>query len=157
MCVSCSTVSNSLWSHWLYSPPESSALGILQPGILDWVAIPFSKGYSQPRDWTQGLLHCRQMLYCLRFLGLHGCSYMEAQEVLLLPGMQRFSAWAKLEQNRVSLLGRKFRCDVLGKEKPYSHLKEKKKKKGYWGSSSDLECLQRRIWGEIHPDKRLYR
>ena len=35
------------------SPPGSSVHGILQTRILEWVAIPFSKGYSQPRDWTQ--------------------------------------------------------------------------------------------------------
>ena len=27
--------------------------GILQARILQWVAIPFSKGFSQPRDRTQ--------------------------------------------------------------------------------------------------------
>ena len=27
--------------------------GILQARILEWVAIPFSRGPSQPRDWTQ--------------------------------------------------------------------------------------------------------
>ena len=27
--------------------------GILQSGILEWVAIPFSRGSSQPRDQTQ--------------------------------------------------------------------------------------------------------
>ena len=31
----------------------SSVHGILQASILEWVAIPFSKGYSWPRDWTQ--------------------------------------------------------------------------------------------------------
>ena len=35
------------------SPPGSSIHGILQARILKWVAIPFSKGPSQPRDWTQ--------------------------------------------------------------------------------------------------------
>ena len=35
------------------SPPGSSVHGILQARILKWVAIPFSKGSSQPRDWTQ--------------------------------------------------------------------------------------------------------
>ena len=29
------------------------------------VAIPFSRGSSQHRDQTQGLLHCRQILYQL--------------------------------------------------------------------------------------------
>ena len=27
--------------------------GILQARILEWVAVPFSRGSSQPRDWTQ--------------------------------------------------------------------------------------------------------
>ena len=31
------------------SPPGSSAHGILQARILKWVAIPFSRGSSQPR------------------------------------------------------------------------------------------------------------
>ena len=33
-----------------YSPPGSSVLGILQARILEWVAIPFCRGSSQPRD-----------------------------------------------------------------------------------------------------------
>ena len=36
-----------------YSPPGSSVHGILQARILEWVAISFSKGSSQPRDQTQ--------------------------------------------------------------------------------------------------------
>ena len=36
-----------------YSPPGSSVHGILQARILEWVAISFSRGSSQPRDWTQ--------------------------------------------------------------------------------------------------------
>ena len=35
------------------SLPGSSVHGILQARILDWVAIPFSRGSSQPRDQTQ--------------------------------------------------------------------------------------------------------
>jgi len=35
-----------------YSLPGSSVPGILQVRILEWVAIPFSRGYSQPRDRT---------------------------------------------------------------------------------------------------------
>ena len=34
------------------SPPGSSVHGILQARILEWVAIPFSRRSSQPRDWT---------------------------------------------------------------------------------------------------------
>ena len=35
------------------SPPGSSVHGILQARILEGVAIPFSRGSSQPRDQTQ--------------------------------------------------------------------------------------------------------
>ena len=34
------------------SPPGSSVHGLLQARILDWVAIPFFRGSSQPRDRT---------------------------------------------------------------------------------------------------------
>ena len=36
-----------------YSLPGSSVHGILQARILEWVAVPFSGGSSQPRDGTQ--------------------------------------------------------------------------------------------------------
>ena len=36
-----------------YSPPGSSVHGILQTRILEWVAVPFSRGFSRPRDRTQ--------------------------------------------------------------------------------------------------------
>ena len=35
------------------SPPGSSAHGILQARILEWVAISLSKGSSRPRDWMR--------------------------------------------------------------------------------------------------------
>ena len=33
--------------------PHGLVHGILQARILEWVAFPFSRGSSQPRDWTQ--------------------------------------------------------------------------------------------------------
>ena len=36
-----------------YSPPGSSVHGILQARILEWVAVPLSRGSSQPRDRTK--------------------------------------------------------------------------------------------------------
>ena len=51
-----------LFIWWWFSPtlatpdcnlPGSSVNGILQARILEWVAIPFSRGSSRPRDWTQ--------------------------------------------------------------------------------------------------------
>ena len=50
------------------SSPGSSVHGILQARILKWVAIPFSRGLSQPKDrgLNPSLLHCRRILYCLQ-------------------------------------------------------------------------------------------
>ena len=51
-------------------PPGCSVHGILQARILEWIAIPFSRRSSQPRDQTQlFLLHCRQILYHLSHKG----------------------------------------------------------------------------------------
>ena len=44
---SCSVVSDSLW------PMDYTVHGILQARILEWVAFSFSRGSSQPRDWTR--------------------------------------------------------------------------------------------------------
>ena len=35
-----------------YSLPGSSVHGILQARVLEWVAMPSSRGSSWPRDWT---------------------------------------------------------------------------------------------------------
>ena len=37
----------------LCDPMDYTVHGILQARILEWVACPFSRGSSQPRDWTQ--------------------------------------------------------------------------------------------------------
>ena len=44
---SLSVMSDSLWPHGL------TVHGILQARILEWVAFPFSRWFSQPREWTQ--------------------------------------------------------------------------------------------------------
>ena len=36
-----------------YSPPDSYVHAILQARILEWIAVPFSRGSSQPRDPTR--------------------------------------------------------------------------------------------------------
>ena len=38
-----------------YSPPGSSVHGILQARLLEWVAIPFSRGSSYPGIESQSL------------------------------------------------------------------------------------------------------
>ena len=37
----------------LCDPTDCTVHGILQARVLEWVAFPFSRGSSQPRDWTQ--------------------------------------------------------------------------------------------------------
>ena len=39
------------------------------PIILEWVAYPFSRRSSWPRNWTGSLLHCRWILYQLSYEG----------------------------------------------------------------------------------------
>ena len=46
------------------SSPGSTGHNILQARILEWVATPFSKDLPDP-GIKPGLLHCRQILYCL--------------------------------------------------------------------------------------------
>ena len=43
--------------------PGISVHGILQARILEWVAIPFSRGCSQPRDWIHISCIGRQVLH----------------------------------------------------------------------------------------------
>ena len=58
--ISHSVVSNSV-TPW-------SVHGILRARILEWVAIPFSRGSSYP-GIELSLLHCRQILYHLSYQG----------------------------------------------------------------------------------------
>ena len=64
---SCVTLCDSMDCSW----PGSSVHRILQAGILEQVAISFSRGSSQSQESNPGLLHCGQILYCLS----HGCIY----------------------------------------------------------------------------------
>ena len=47
------------------SLPVSSVHEILQTGILEWVAMSFSKGIFPTQGLNPGVLHCRQILYHL--------------------------------------------------------------------------------------------
>ena len=42
-----------LWDFMNHSSPGTSVHETLQARILEWVAIPFFRESSQPRDWTQ--------------------------------------------------------------------------------------------------------
>ena len=56
-CLTCHAVllslsANSLQPPWTVAHQASLSMGILQARILEWVAMPFSRRSSQPRDWT---------------------------------------------------------------------------------------------------------
>ena len=56
-----------------YSPPGSSVHGVSQARILEWVAISFSRGFSEPRDTTRiSWVSCiaGRFLYCLSHQGV---------------------------------------------------------------------------------------
>ena len=56
------------------SLPDSSVHGILQARILEWVAIPFSRGSSWPRDQTQ--VSCIADRFFARYLSHQRSSYI---------------------------------------------------------------------------------
>ena len=64
-CICCCLVTKLcltlLQLHGLNSPSGSSVHGIFQARILEWVAISFSKGSSQPRDQTH--VSCMHLLH----------------------------------------------------------------------------------------------
>ena len=52
----CMCACPTLWDPMDYSPPASSVHGILQARILEWVAVPSSRGSSRSRNGTPRLL-----------------------------------------------------------------------------------------------------
>ena len=55
---------------WTVAHQASLSMGILQASILEWAAMPSSRGSSQPReDLGPNLLHCRWLLYHLSHQG----------------------------------------------------------------------------------------
>ena len=56
---SCSVMPDSA-NPWTAACQAPLSLRILQARILEWIVIPFSRGSSQPRDWTQVPLSARR-------------------------------------------------------------------------------------------------
>ena len=64
----------------LCDPMDSTVHGILQARKLDWVAFPFSRGSSQPRDRTQVSHIAGEIPYQLSHKGSRG----ERREVTVI-------------------------------------------------------------------------
>ena len=90
---SCPTLCNPM-----QSPPSSSVHGILQAQILNWVAIPFSRGSSQPRHRTPSLPHCTQVF----FFFFHRLSHQGSLETL--GGLEPYQYICSKEKSPVALL-----------------------------------------------------
>ena len=69
LCVSVVPLCLTLWDPRGSSSPGFSVHGVFQARIQEWVAIPFSKWYSQPRDWT--------CVFCLGSWILYHCTTCE--------------------------------------------------------------------------------
>ena len=65
------------------SPPGSSVHGILQARILEWVAIPFSRGSSWPRNQTWV-----SWVSCIGMWILYHCATWETQLVTIKSAME---------------------------------------------------------------------
>ena len=65
-----------LWDPMVCSPPGSSVHGILQAGILEWVAFPLLQGILPTQGSNSGLPCCKQILYQLNRLSIN-ISYMK--------------------------------------------------------------------------------
>ena len=77
MVQSFKSVSDS-WDPMDCSLPGSSVYGISQARILEWVAISYSRGSSQPRDQT--CISCVSCIVCRRIL--YPLSHRESTECL---------------------------------------------------------------------------
>ena len=81
LCVSAKLLQSclTLCDYMDHSPSGSSIPGILQARILEWVAMPTSRGSFWARDWTMSLMSCsgRQILYHSCYMGrpIHTCRY----------------------------------------------------------------------------------
>ena len=80
----------------LCDPKDYTVHGILQARILEWVAFPFSRASSQPRNWTQVSPHCRQILYQLSYKG----SPRSSSSSLLLLGVVAYPFSSRSSQPR---------------------------------------------------------
>ena len=95
--------------------------GILQARILVWVAVPFPRGSSQPRDWTQVYPHCRWILYQLSHQGSLGllewvaCPFSSRSSRPRIQTGVSFISWATRKAHNWFLWRKKFllKCSVV--------------------------------------------
>ena len=77
------------------SPPGSSVYGISQARILEWVAIPFSRGSPWPRDQTRISCIGRQILY--HWAPRVYMPSFKSSEILFIPSCQWNQGFSMME------------------------------------------------------------
>ena len=90
-----------------YSPSGSSAHGVLQGRILEWVAIPCSRGSSRPRDGTQVSCTAGRLfpvwatrVSIIKTKDLSHCSAFKREGIYVLPTFHHVSLkgkWKNIE------------------------------------------------------------
>ena len=87
---------------WLFATPwtvayqTSPSMEFSRQRVLEWVAISFSRGSSGPRNWTQGVLHHRRILYQLSYKGYALYSMTKYLIALSLFGLTLFFSSSKV-------------------------------------------------------------
>ena len=99
------------------SQPGFSVYGILQASILEWVAMPSSRGIFPTQGWNPGLLHCRWILYQL--------SHLSSPNVFFSNGFQ----YLQLELQSFMCLEMYFYLIIISE---FQNIKNKKKDTTHW-------------------------
>ena len=88
---------------------SSSVHGILQARILEWVAISFSRGSSQPSSSVHGILQAR-ILEWVAISFSRGSSQPTDRTRVSRIGGRRFNLWATREDLATPLILKQLRC-----------------------------------------------
>ena len=71
---------------WTIARQAPLSMGILQARILEWVAMPSSRGSSQPRDWTHiSYVSCIDSLILYHWATRHNVSLKRRHLLKILP------------------------------------------------------------------------
>ena len=104
---SCSVISDSFATPWTVAPPPapgSFVHGISQARILEWVAISFSRGSSQPRDRTW-VSHIEDIFFTIRATreALRLLPSYRNQNCMVLAQKQTHKSWNRTESPEIIL------------------------------------------------------
>ena len=114
LCCESRSVVSTLCDPMDYSLPGSSVHGILQARILGWVAVPFSRGSSQPRNrtrdfctasgfftnWaTREVLLPNKFLFCLNYVNMGLCFPSRTLSVIPIKIAPLFLRWIQFSQS----------------------------------------------------------